>query len=823
MKFVALVSGGKDSVFSIAKCLAHGHELVALANLFPPLDGPEELDSFMFQSAGAAAIEGLAECLGVPLVRAPMSGHSSHQGLHYAPTEGDEVEDLHALLARVQAQFPAIEAVASGAVLSTYQRTRVENVCERLQLQSLAFLWQYDQGQLLQDMVDYGLHAVLVKVCSTGLLPHKHLGKSLAELRPLFARLHAQHGFHVAGEGGEYESLTLDAPFFRRRIVLDETEVVIHSDDIYTPVGLLHIKRCHTEAKEAAEEEKGEEGLARLVSTPGGERLTQLLGPTAVADGRREEEPPPPPRPRFLPMPQTWRQGKQLNISGVCVPTPYSPKPTSNGTCPPSCPHARAAEQMQLCLDALQAALQAHVCTLHDVVYVHLYLRSMAAFGTVNAIYCQAPFHPNHPPSRSCIEACLPEHIEVLVDAFALAGSGASMDAGRFQARQVLHVKSLSGWAPLCIGPYSQANLVGHGHLALLAGQIGLEPTSMSLVTPPAREAAQAMYNCAAVLRALRASLRTAVMVVVYVNVGKDGEGGGGWTDASIREWNRLLGLDGGYTEKDKKEEEEEEGSHGSGNGVSDDDDYPEEEASCEPLFCIVGVSDLPRGAAIEFEVVAVSTPFLAAGGGEKLYPIRNIPMARRVKARPRNEEEGGAACPLPLPFQPPATYAEAEVADVDDYDDTDDDDCGPWSPLSYFCQSVGLKHVFGFMSVTVFLPSPPPASFCVDHHELALVVVDALTDEFEMRNLTWQQLSHVRTYYVPGVLGEEGPLREALAAALPVSCARTFVPVSCLHADMWGARRAEGSVLLQVQATALDLERLRTEAWVHEVPDGGI
>jgi hypothetical protein len=39
-----------------------------------------------------------------------------------------------------------VDAVASGAVLSTYQRTRVESVCERLGLQSLAFLWQVSQS-----------------------------------------------------------------------------------------------------------------------------------------------------------------------------------------------------------------------------------------------------------------------------------------------------------------------------------------------------------------------------------------------------------------------------------------------------------------------------------------------------------------------------------------------------------------------------------------------------------------------------------------------------------------------------------------------------
>ena len=99
---MALISGGKDSLFNIAKCLAHGHELVALANLYPPSDGPDELDSFMFQSAGSTAIEALAECLGVPLFRAQMSGCSGHQGLHYTPTEGDEVEDLYRLIEQVK-------------------------------------------------------------------------------------------------------------------------------------------------------------------------------------------------------------------------------------------------------------------------------------------------------------------------------------------------------------------------------------------------------------------------------------------------------------------------------------------------------------------------------------------------------------------------------------------------------------------------------------------------------------------------------------------------------------------------------------------------
>ena len=35
MKFVALLSGGKDSCFNISHCQKHGHELVAAASLRP--------------------------------------------------------------------------------------------------------------------------------------------------------------------------------------------------------------------------------------------------------------------------------------------------------------------------------------------------------------------------------------------------------------------------------------------------------------------------------------------------------------------------------------------------------------------------------------------------------------------------------------------------------------------------------------------------------------------------------------------------------------------------------------------------------------------
>lgn len=57
------------------------------------------------------------------------------------------------------------------------------------------------------------------QVASFGLEPSKHLGRSIASLQPFFEGLHKRCGFHVCGEGGEYETLTLDCPLFVRRLV----------------------------------------------------------------------------------------------------------------------------------------------------------------------------------------------------------------------------------------------------------------------------------------------------------------------------------------------------------------------------------------------------------------------------------------------------------------------------------------------------------------------------------------------------------------------------------------------------------------------------
>ncbi|KAJ8656522.1 diphthine-ammonia ligase [Lichtheimia ornata] len=250
MKVIGLVSGGKDSCYNMMQCVAHGHEIAALANLKPPLQsGKDELDSYMYQTVGHDAIQYYAECMDVPLYRGEIRGTPIHQENNYVATPEDETEDLYKLLSEIVRIHPDIQGVSVGAILSNYQRVRVEHVCDRLGLKSLAYLWERDQKELLKEMADSGVQAILVKVAAMG-LKASHLGRTIGEMYPLLCELNDKYQCHICGEGGEYETFTLDCPLFKKRIIVNDTQTIVHSDDAFAPVAYLKFKHCSLLDKE---------------------------------------------------------------------------------------------------------------------------------------------------------------------------------------------------------------------------------------------------------------------------------------------------------------------------------------------------------------------------------------------------------------------------------------------------------------------------------------------------------------------------------------------------------------------------------------------
>ncbi|CAI8024347.1 Diphthine--ammonia ligase [Geodia barretti] len=418
MRVVALISGGKDSCYSAMQCVAAGHTLVALANLQPE-GKEEELDSYMFQTVGHEAVELVAHAMGLPLYRATTSGRSKGRGLQYRQQEGDEVEDLFGLLQGVQ-RLEKVEGVASGAVLSDYQRLRVEHVCQRLGLTSLALLWRREQSELLEEMILSGVSAVLVKVACIG-LKASHLGRSLQEMKPHLSKLARQYGVNVCGEGGEYETLTLDCPLFSHSIVIEEKEVVEVTADELAPVAHLQLKKLRLQPKSPSTAQTFPPPPPLLPLLPHSQVSPYEVSADSVAtvsDSVRGEE---------------WRVWRWAGFDGR---------------------GEDVSQQTSHVLTQLSSWLEERGAMSRDVALSHLFLSSMEDFPLVNSLYKQ--FFPSSPPARVCVQVSLPQGVLLRLETLLYQPErGEEGDAERGLVE--MHVQSVSGWAPANIGPYSQA------------------------------------------------------------------------------------------------------------------------------------------------------------------------------------------------------------------------------------------------------------------------------------------------------------------------------------------------------------------------------
>jgi diphthine-ammonia ligase len=240
MKVIGLISGGKDSIYNLIQCMKNGHEIICLGHLARPADSGE-MDSYMYQTVGSEMVDAVAECLGLPLIKHTLKNKPLNLALEYDQTENDEVEDLFLLLQEAKEKYPELGGVSTGAIFSTYQKNRVVNLCERLGLESLAYLWEREQKELILSMIDDGMESIIIKTCTMG-LEKEDLMKTIKELQPKLFDLEAKYKVNVCGEGGEFESLTLDCPIYKKRINIKEYDVVQHSVDPFMSVHYAVIK-----------------------------------------------------------------------------------------------------------------------------------------------------------------------------------------------------------------------------------------------------------------------------------------------------------------------------------------------------------------------------------------------------------------------------------------------------------------------------------------------------------------------------------------------------------------------------------------------------
>ncbi len=225
MKCVALLSGGKDSVAAVEVARGHGWQVPVALRMVPAED-----DAWMFHTPNLDVVEGIAECMEMQLVSA-----------NARPDPVEEVADLEAALAAIKEEH-GVDAVLSGALASDYQKTRIDRIGHRIGLQTFAPLWHKRPAPYVRSLIAGGYDLRFSRVACDGMGPEWAGAaldqKALTHLEGLRSRP------DVAGEGGEFETLVLDAPHYTRRIVVDESNV-----EATASRATWHVTKWHLESK----------------------------------------------------------------------------------------------------------------------------------------------------------------------------------------------------------------------------------------------------------------------------------------------------------------------------------------------------------------------------------------------------------------------------------------------------------------------------------------------------------------------------------------------------------------------------------------------
>ena len=197
MRVAVLATGGKDSTLALHRILKEGYEVKCLVSIIPL-----RKDSWMFHYPNIHLIDLFGEAVEIPVVKGETVG-----------IKEKETEDLKQLIENLH-----IDGVVSGAIASNYQKTRIESVCRQLKLRSIMPLWHEDEWSILREIVNLEYEVVITGVSAYG-FDENWLGEKINKKTvTALAKLNRQYGVSPVGEGGEYETLVIDAPFFKKMI-----------------------------------------------------------------------------------------------------------------------------------------------------------------------------------------------------------------------------------------------------------------------------------------------------------------------------------------------------------------------------------------------------------------------------------------------------------------------------------------------------------------------------------------------------------------------------------------------------------------------------
>lgn len=222
MKIASLFSGGKDSTYA-TYLSSKNNEIKYLITI-----ESENKESYMFHTSNIKITKLISKALNIPIIYVKSRG-----------VENEELYDLKKVLRKVKQM--EVEAIVSGVIESNYQYSRINKVCESLGLLHLAPLWGRDPIDLLKNIIYDGFEVIITLVATQG-LDSSWLGRKIDEACITeLEKLNKKYKVNICGEGGEFETLVLDCPLYKKAIKIERFE---KNWDNKTRSGELIIKKA---------------------------------------------------------------------------------------------------------------------------------------------------------------------------------------------------------------------------------------------------------------------------------------------------------------------------------------------------------------------------------------------------------------------------------------------------------------------------------------------------------------------------------------------------------------------------------------------------
>ena len=203
-----LLSTGKDSLLAAQIMLEQNYDLSCFITI-----KSENKDSYMYHGPNTHLANLQAEASGIPLIMKDTLGEKE-----------EELSELKEAILEAVEKYK-IEGIVTGALFSNYQRKRIENICDDIGIKCFSPLWHMSQEKEVSLLLEKGFEFMLVKIAAEGLHAGWLGGVMTENHLERLKQLNKKIGFNVAGEGGEYESLVLYAPFFKKRIKILKSRI----------------------------------------------------------------------------------------------------------------------------------------------------------------------------------------------------------------------------------------------------------------------------------------------------------------------------------------------------------------------------------------------------------------------------------------------------------------------------------------------------------------------------------------------------------------------------------------------------------------------